>query len=296
MELSGEALSWTHNGDALEVSLHRGPTNEIGTVLLRELEALVDYIDDGAGGARALILYSSLASGFSAGADLRELQAGIAERTDRRRAQVRAIAERLPSPIRGLAERGARRVGKRLVRREIGRFIDRIHAVFDALDAAPLLTVAAVHGPVFGGGFELALTCDLIVAEKSARFCFPELRLGIIPGFGGIPRLERELGNAMTRDLLLTGRSLGARRAAELGLVAQVVSRDKGLDSARRVAAQAARFDPEVVGQAKAFLKRVPRERLGAEKRLFLDMVTEDRVVEALNDFVTRTDVRPYLP
>ncbi|TNE85484.1 MAG: enoyl-CoA hydratase/isomerase family protein [Deltaproteobacteria bacterium] len=296
MELAGEALSWTHRGDALEVALHRGPTNEIGTVMLRELEGLVRYLEDGAGGARALILHSTLASGFCAGADLRELQAGITERTDRRKAQVSAVAERLPSPVRGLATRAARRVGKHLVRREISQFIDRIHAVFDALDRAPLLTIAVVHGPVFGGGFELALTADLIVAEKSARFCFPELRLGIIPGFGGIPRLERELGNAMTRDLLLTGRSLGARRAAELGLVAQVVSRDKGLDSARRVAAQAARFDAEVVAQAKAFLKHVPRQRLDAEKRQFLRMVTEDRVEAALTDFVARTDVRPYLP
>ena len=62
----------------------------------------------------------------------------------------------------------------------------------------------------FGGGFELALTCDLIVADKMARFCFPELRLGLIPGFGGIPRLKRDLGNAVVRDLLLTGRSINA--------------------------------------------------------------------------------------
>lgn len=296
MELRGEALSWTHQGDALEVSLHRGPTNEIGTVMLRELEGLVRYIDDGAGGARALILHSSLASGFCAGADLRELQAGIAERTERRKATIEHLTEALPRPAGSVARRLAKRLGRRLVRREIGQFIHAIHGVFDALDAAPMLTVAAVHGPVFGGGFELALTCDLIVAEKSARFCFPELRLGIVPGFGGIPRLERELGNAMTRDLLLTGRSLGARRAAELGLVAQVVPRDKGLESARRVAAQAARFDPQVLGKAKAFLKHVPHQRLAEERRLFLDMVTHDRVADALTDFVTRTDVRPYLP
>ena len=54
----------------------------------------------------------------------------------------------------------------------------------------------------FGGGFELALVCDLIIADKMARFCFPELRLGLIPGFGGIPRLKRDLGNGVVRDLL----------------------------------------------------------------------------------------------
>ncbi|MCO4745442.1 MAG: enoyl-CoA hydratase/isomerase family protein [Proteobacteria bacterium] len=296
MELAGEALSWRHHGPALEVSLHRGPTNEIGTAMLRELEALVRYVDSGAGGARALILHSTLASGFCAGADLRELHEGIAERSERRRSQVGRISRRLPSPLRALTERGAKRVGKALVKREIGQFIDRVHSTFNALDEAPLVTIAAVHGPVFGGGFELALTADLIIAEKSARFCFPELRLGIIPGFGGIPRLERELGNALTRDLLLTGRSLGARRAAELGLVAQVVPRDGGLKSARRVAEQAARFDADTVGRAKRFLKKTPRARIAAEKKLFLEMVVEDRVADALGDFVSRTDVRPYLP
>src|SRR5438046_7760286 len=76
----------------------------------------------------------------------------------------------------------------------------------NTIDAAPLTTIASVHGVVFGGGFELALVCDLIIADKMARFCFPELRLGLVPGFGGIPRLKRDLGNAVVRDLLLTGR------------------------------------------------------------------------------------------
>ena len=85
----------------------------------------------------------------------------------------------------------------------------------NTIDAAPLTTIAAVHGVTFGGGFELALVCDLIIADKMARFCFPELRLGLIPGFGGIPRLKRDLGNAVVRDLLLTGRSFNATKAQQ---------------------------------------------------------------------------------
>ena len=95
-------------------------------------------------------------------------------------------------------------------------FLERIHRVMNAIDAAPLTTIAAVHGVTFGGGFELALVCDLIIADKMARFCFPELRLGLIPGFGGIPRLKRDLGNAVVRDLLLTGRSFNARKRSRL--------------------------------------------------------------------------------
>ena len=98
---------------------------------------------------------------------------------------------------------------------------DRIHAVMNALDMLPMTTVGVVRGVCFGGGFELALTCDVLIAEKSARFAFPELRLGLIPGFGGIPRLRRDVGNALIRDLLLTGHGINAPghgpRASSLG-------------------------------------------------------------------------------
>src|SRR5207244_9397395 len=108
--------------------------------------------------------------------------------------------------------------------RGVRDFLERIHRVMNTIDALPLTTIAAVHGVTFGGGFELALVCDLIVADKMARFAFPELRLGLIPGFGGIPRLKRDLGNAVVRDLLLTGRSFNAANAQSAGLVSQTVA------------------------------------------------------------------------
>src|SRR5260221_14395279 len=106
--------------------------------------------------------------------------------------------------------------------RGVREFRERLHSVMNGFDAAPLTTIAAVHGVCFGGGFELALVCDVIIADKMARFAFPELRLGLIPGFGGIPRLKRDLGNGFVRDLLLTGRSVNATRAQAVGLVAQL--------------------------------------------------------------------------
>jgi enoyl-CoA hydratase/carnithine racemase len=125
----------------------------------------------------------------------------------------------------------------------IRQFHQRIHHVMNVLDASPLTTIAAVHGIVFGGGLELALTCDLIIADKTARFCFPELRLGLIPGFGGIPRLKRDLGNAVVRDLLLTGRSFNVTKAQQIGLVSQVVGEGEALRVARATAAQLRKFD-----------------------------------------------------
>lgn len=287
MDYVGQTLSWRHVGDAVEVELHRAPLNEIGTRTLGELEELAAYVADGADGARAMILYSTQ-PGFCAGADLRELHAGLGSRGER----LRSVSERLP----GLAGRGLRRAARPLVRRGIRSFIDRIHTVFDTLDMAPLTTVAVTHGVVFGGGFELALTADLIVAEKSSRFCFPELRLGIIPGFGGIPRLERDLGNAMVRDLLLTGRSLNARRAHEAGLVAQLAPKGGGLEAARRIAVQAAKFDPTVRATAKAFLKPLPAAALAREREVFCDLVLRPETFDALQRFVDDDSVTPYLP
>jgi enoyl-CoA hydratase/carnithine racemase len=267
----GDALSFERVGSTLEVVLNRQPCNEIGTLALAELERLADHLVDGASGARAMVIYSAVPKGFSAGADLRELHEGIVER---------------------------RRRGVPLVRQahELRDFIDRIHRVMDVLDTVPITTVAAVHGFVFGGGFELALTADVIVADKSARFCFPELRLGLVPGFGGVPRLRRDLGNGVVRDLLLSGRSLGAIRAHEVGLVSQLVGRGEALGVAKKVAEQAARFDRATIARAKPFIKPLPRRELDREKALFTQLFTSPVVEAALERFVTSDDVRPYLP
>jgi len=271
----GEALRWHLNGTTLEVELHRAPCNEIGTTALGELEELVHFIGHGAAGARAVILFSSVKRGFSAGADLRELYEGL-------------VARHATGPRTAMKQVA--------VAHEVRGFIDRIHAVMDGLDTAPLTVIAAVNGVCFGGGFELALTADVIVADKSARFAFPELRLGLVPGFGGIPRLERDVGNAVVRDLLLTGRSLNAKRAQEIGLVSQVVARGEALTVARKMAEQAARFDPETTKRAKRFAKPLPVERLQREKDLFIEMMSSPVVAKALQKFVESTDVRPYLP
>ncbi len=269
----GKALRWRLDGEILEVTLDRAPCNEIGTTALEELERLAELLHYGAAGAKAMTIASARPAGFCAGADLRELHDGLLARRDDADEAWRARSAR-----------------------EVRVFIDRIHAAFDAIDTAPLVTVAAVHGFVFGGGFELALTCDLIVADKSARFCFPELRLGLVPGFGGIPRLQRDVGNAVIRDLLLSGRSLGAARAHELGLVSQVVARGEHLGVARRLAEQAARFDPAAARAAKAFAKPLPAEALAREKDLFCRMIASPTVEAALDRFVNSNDVRPYLP
>lgn len=256
-------ISWTVDDRVAELVLDAPPCNEIGRTMLAALEGFLDAFDPQS--ADALILRSSQPAGFSAGADLRGLYEEIVDRpTDD-------------------------------WRDDLVDFIDRIHAVMDRLDALPVTTIGVVHGVCFGGGFELALTTDIRIVERNARFAFPELRLGLIPGFGGIPRLARDVGNAFVRDLLLTGRSVNAKKAVEVGLASQMVPVGKGAVAARRTAEQATRYDAETRRTCKAFMKPIPRAQLDAEKAHFVRLFQRPVVVDALRTFYESTDVRPYL-
>src|SRR5690348_13332068 len=255
-EFKGRAISWQIVNGVVELALHREPCNEIGSFTLEELEKLAAAIPELAVKSQSLILYSTMKAGFSAGADLRELY------------------ERSKGMEKSAAVQGAR------------HFLERIHAVMNALDEAPLTTIAAVHGVTFGGGFELALVCDIIIADRMARFCFPELRLGLIPGFGGIPRLKRDLGNAVVRDLLLTGRSFNVMKAQQVGLVSQVVAEGEALRIARVTAAQLGKFDRHTAAAAKKFSKPIPYDELRQEIEIVCDLYARPAVEAALKKFV----------
>ncbi len=263
---NGETLSWELIDGCIELALHREPANEIGLKTLDELEKFVEAHETLKDQAHALIIYSKLKSGFSAGADLRDLYSTSKE-----------IGFENAAPL-------------------VRDFLNRIHRVANTIDASPLTTIAAVHGICFGGGFEMALICDLIFADKMARFCFPELRLGLIPGFGGIPRLKRDLGNAIVRDLLLTGRSVNATKAQAIGLVSQLAAEGESLKLARFTAAQVKKFDRQVSATAKQFLKPIPYEELKREIDIFCDLFTKPAVEAGLRKFVESTDALPYLP
>ena len=261
-----KTLSWELKDGTIELALHHPPCNEIGTAMLEDLEQFVAALEAAEGKAGALIVYSRREAGFSAGADLRELYA----------ASVALSASKRVSGVR--------------------TFLQRIHGVLNAIDASPLTTIAAVHGVTFGGGFELALACDLIIADKMTRFCFPELRLGLIPGFGGIPRLRRDIGNAVVRDLLLTGRSINAAKAMAAGLVSQVAAEGEALRVARAAAAQAGKFDRTASAAAKRFLKPIPQEELRREIDLFCELFERPAVMEGLRKFTEDKGAHPYLP
>ena len=158
--------------------------------------------------------------------------------------------------------------------------------------ATPL--VAAVSGWCLGGGCELALACDLIVASESARFGQPETGVGILPGAGGTQRLTRAVGKAVAMDVILSGRTLTAREALESGLVARVVAREAWLEEAKRVARDIAAKGPVATRLAKESVDRAYETTLQAgleaERRaLYLAFASED-ASEGLTAFTEKRE------
>jgi len=262
----GQTLSWMWRDGVVEMMLDHAPANEIGTSMVADFERFVAAIPTLAKDTAACILSSARPQVFSAGGDLRELYHGA-----------------MAAPPR------QRNAGVR-------KFLERIHAVGNAIDTAPFVTIAAIHGVCFGGGFELALMCDIVVADKMARFAFPELRLGFIPGFGGMPRLKRDASNAFARDLLFTGRTVNATRLHACGIISQLAGEGEALRVARAIAAQTTKYDAETRKAAKKFVKPIPRAELKREIDLFCKLFARPNVLESLKKFVESSEAMPYLP
>jgi enoyl-CoA hydratase len=152
--------------------------------------------------------------------------------------------------------------------------------------------VAAVSGYCLGGGCELAMACDLIVASETAQFGQPETGVGVIPGAGGTQRLTRAVGKALAMDVVLSGRFLSADEALRAGLVARVVAREAWLDEAKRVAHAIGEKAPVATRLAKEAVDRAFESTLDLglqhERRLlYLAFAAED-AKEGLNAFLEK--------
>jgi enoyl-CoA hydratase/carnithine racemase len=142
---------------------------------------------------------------------------------------------------------------------------------FAAVRRCPLPTVAAVFGFALGGGTELALSCDLVVAAEDATFGLPEVRLGLVPAGGGTQLLARRVGRSVAKDLVLTGRRVEAAEALRLGLADRVVPRGELAAAATALAAELAANAPTAVRMAKWALE------VGADLSLEAAMEVEDQ-------------------
>jgi len=152
--------------------------------------------------------------------------------------------------------------------------------------------IAAVAGYALGGGCELAMMCDILIAADTARFGQPEIKLGIIPGAGGTQRLPRAVGKAKAMDLVLTGRMMDAAEAERAGLVSRVVPADKLIDEALAAAAQIAEFSLPSVMMAKEALNRAFESPLAEgmlfERRLFHALFATEDQKEGMAAFVEK--------
>ncbi len=153
---------------------------------------------------------------------------------------------------------------------------------FNAIATARIPIIAAVSGFALGGGCELAMLCDFVIAADTAKFGQPEIKLGVIPGLGGTQRLTRAVGKAKAMDLVLTGRMMDAAEAESAGLVARVVPADKLLETALEAAEAIASYSKPSVQVAKEAVSRAFEttlaEGLHYEQRVFYPLfATEDQ-------------------
>jgi enoyl-CoA hydratase len=201
---------------------------------------------------RAIVLTGSGTRAFAAGADIRELAT--------------------QTPITLLVE-------------------DRF-AAWDRIAATRTPVIAAVRGFALGGGCELALSCDLIVAGDDAQFGQPEINLGVMPGAGGTQRLTRAIGRARAMDVVLTGRTITAAEAEAMGLVSRLVPADQTLEVALRLGATIASKAPVAVLAAKEAVRLSEELPLSAglrhERRAFFALFASDDQGEGMAAFVEK--------
>jgi enoyl-CoA hydratase len=156
--------------------------------------------------------------------------------------------------------------------------------------------IAAVRGFALGGGCELAMACDLIVAGDDAQFGQPEIRIGVMPGAGGSQRLTRAIGKAKSMELILTGRSIDAREAERLGLVTRVVPAEGTVESALALAGEIAAMPPLAVAAAKRAVNEAYEaplaQGLADERQAFFDLFATADQKEGMAAFVEKRPPR----
>lgn len=165
-------------------------------------------------------------------------------------------------------------------------------AAWNRFAATRTPTIAAVAGYALGGGCELAMMCDILIAADTAKFGQPEIKLGVLPGMGGSQRLTRAIGKAKAMDLILTGRNMGADEAERAGLVSRVVAADALIDEAKAIAQTVASMSLSASRMAKEAVNRAFEstltEGLLYERRLFHSAFATDDQTEGMNAFTEK--------
>jgi enoyl-CoA hydratase len=245
-------------GSTLVLTLDHPPVNILSRPVLAALTVRLDEAE-GDAEVRVVVLTSAAERAFAAGANIREMA---------------------PMGVTEAREHGGS--GQQVTRR-----IERL----------PLPVVAAVHGVCLGGGCELVLACDFVLASPDAQFGQPEINLGVMPGWGGTRRLPRRIGAARARRWILTGRPVSAEAAEAAGLVDRVVPRSELLAASLALADELAAKPPHALAAAKfALLHAIDPEidrGLAYERELWAQLFGTDDQKDAMNAFLEK---RPFTP
>jgi len=173
-------------------------------------------------------------------------------------------------------------------------YVADTQSAWETLASTRTPMVAAVNGFALGGGCEIAMICDFIIAAETAKFGQPEIKLGVIPGWGGTQRLARAVGKAKAMDLILTGRMMDAREAEACGLVARVVPADRLMEDALAAAETIAAYSKPSVLAAKESVNRAFETTLAEgirfERRLFHALFSTEDQKEGMKAFAEKRE------
>ena len=244
-------LRLEQRGDVALLTLNRPPLNALNTTLVHELGGAVEEIRQ-LSGVRAVVITGE-GRAFVAGADI---------------AQMSSLESSVAQEFAGVGQ-----------------------DVFSQIEALPMPVVAAVNGFALGGGCELAMACDIILASTSAVFGQPEVKLGVIPGFGGTQRLVRRVGLQRAREICYTGRTIKAAEAVEIGLALQVVEGDV-VEAAFALAEKIAANSPTAVSACKQIFNECRElkasEGMLLERGLFGACFETEDQTEGMNAFLEK--------
>jgi enoyl-CoA hydratase len=240
------------------VILERAPVNALNAELLQELHNAIGRVTMDKS-VRVALVYG-VGKNFAAGADIKEIK----ER-----------AEDGPDEVREFSELG--------------------HRAFRAMEIAPIPFIACINGFCLGGGCELAMGADIRVADLTAKFGQPEIRLGIIPGFGATFRLAEKIGRGRALQLLLTGEMIDARRAYELGLVDVLAPEGKtALEHGLALAQAIAKFSVPVISAMKEAVggnePMNPEDAIKREAKIFGRCSELEDMMEGFSAFIEKRE------
>lgn len=167
-----------------------------------------------------------------------------------------------------------------------------IHEVFNRIETIPKPTIALLNGFTLGGGLELALTCDIRIAEDHAKIGLPEVNLGLLPGGGGTQRLPRVVGSAKAKEIMFTGEAVLAEEAYKLGIVNKVVKQGEGKQAAEQLAQKLAKKSLQALSRIKKLVnegKELPiQDGLKQEEALFKELFTTEDAKEGIKAFIEK--------